>query len=563
MDSMHVLRQPNILISSATRLGNRPFSRLKQQRYFKSSGGAARKASLRCRADAGQRSLEQAVKVLNRIVGMASSPMARAKNEKDDQNTKPRKAKWIAVTGQASAKAPAEDGGLPDRRLSDYLALPVSEYSLLDPKWVEREAGNAFSVTIPMDDIMGLSIRPCIRVNVDTDDTTGNVTFSSETATLGDPILDREISLQLHATLAAVNSDDKPAFRQLSRRKPPSWSPPPEVRPMTTQELVLEQQDFLRRNSAALSSVKGSSVIESSRLPTSSSVSALSALSESRAGAAGKPEALSDSQTVAVLVETSTNMSESSTNMSDNWSNESSRNSSRVDDASTSGGNKDASFDGISSADTKRRDDAPEDPVRFTATLSSQGQTADSSAQSHSASADSTASASSPASSSMEFASAQSDSPDDDRAGVQQLAARVDLRVNFNVPLALRIIPGPLLSYAGGLVFKVALQQLLPSFLDLLAQDFQVWSAGTQRSKPNHRSSRSSLLAARTRLRPTDVAEGNLSHGDERGNTSSERWADDSTAVSNNEGIIDPLVKMPDGWQTVGSNGVSRSTVAE
>jgi hypothetical protein len=47
-------------------------------------------------------------------------------------------AKWIAVTGQASAKAPAEDGGLPDRRLSDYLALPVSEYSLLDPKWVER-----------------------------------------------------------------------------------------------------------------------------------------------------------------------------------------------------------------------------------------------------------------------------------------------------------------------------------------------------------------------------------------------------------------------------------------
>ena len=37
-------------------------------------------------------------------------------------------AKWIAITGQASAKAPAKDGGLPDRRLSDYLALPVSEF---------------------------------------------------------------------------------------------------------------------------------------------------------------------------------------------------------------------------------------------------------------------------------------------------------------------------------------------------------------------------------------------------------------------------------------------------
>lgn len=43
----------------------------------------------------------------------------------------------------------------------------------------------------------------------------------------GDPILDREVSLQLHATLAAV--DNKASYRQLSRRKPPPWSPPPEV----------------------------------------------------------------------------------------------------------------------------------------------------------------------------------------------------------------------------------------------------------------------------------------------------------------------------------------------
>lgn len=50
----------------------------------------------------------------------------------------PLQAKWVAITGQASARAPAEDGGLTDRRLSDYLALPVSDYSLLDPEWVER-----------------------------------------------------------------------------------------------------------------------------------------------------------------------------------------------------------------------------------------------------------------------------------------------------------------------------------------------------------------------------------------------------------------------------------------
>lgn len=46
--------------------------------------------------------------------------------------------KWVAFTGAGSAKVDAPGSGAPGRALANYLALPVSQYSLLDPKFVER-----------------------------------------------------------------------------------------------------------------------------------------------------------------------------------------------------------------------------------------------------------------------------------------------------------------------------------------------------------------------------------------------------------------------------------------
>ena len=47
--------------------------------------------------------------------------------------------KWVAFTGGSSAKvdAPGSSGGS-GKALTDYLALPVSQYSLLDESLVER-----------------------------------------------------------------------------------------------------------------------------------------------------------------------------------------------------------------------------------------------------------------------------------------------------------------------------------------------------------------------------------------------------------------------------------------
>ena len=46
--------------------------------------------------------------------------------------------KWVAFTGTGSAKVDTRSSDVPGRQMSDYLALPISQYSLLDPQLVER-----------------------------------------------------------------------------------------------------------------------------------------------------------------------------------------------------------------------------------------------------------------------------------------------------------------------------------------------------------------------------------------------------------------------------------------
>lgn len=483
----------------------------------------------------GQRSLEQAVKVLNRVVGLASSPMARVMNEKEDTNTQPRKAKWIAITGQGSSKAPAEDGGLPDRRLSDYLALPVSQYSLLDPEWVERESDTTFCVTVPMDELTGLSIRPRLRISVNIDEASGSVTFSSETATLGDPILDREISLQLHATLAAVPTDDKAAFRQLARRKPPPWSPPPEVLPMTTEELVLEQQEFLRRNSALMPPPAGSSRVgQAANRAAVEDVRALPHPGKGEAGTLGDrlSDSPSDEQLVFVTVETSANLSGS---LSDGVS--------YGEDRSSDSGLEDAEvrFGSSSATNGLGETAAPGDSPVFAATITEVASVTN---------ADSASSPRDDTQSVADVASVGSRVEGDAESVRQQLAARVDLRVNINVPPPLRVVPGPLLSYAGGLVLKVALQQLLPTFLQLLAKDYQVWSSGTRDRDLSRDSPGESLLTAASQISSSKSSQDGLADDGQSG-AAVGKWSD-----KEGRGSIDPRVKMPDGWQAVDRKGV-------
>lgn len=59
------------------------------------------------------------------------------------------------------------------------------------------------------------------------------------------------------------------------------------------------------------------------------------------------------------------------------------------------------------------------------------------------------------------------------------LGCKVKLSMTLRLPHPLSIVPGPLLSTTAGLVAKLVMQALLPSFLELLATDYGRWAAGS------------------------------------------------------------------------------------
>jgi hypothetical protein len=61
---------------------------------------------------------------------------------------------------------------------------------------------------------------------------------------------------------------------------------------------------------------------------------------------------------------------------------------------------------------------------------------------------------------------------------VSRLRCDVEVRLRVRVPPPLSAVPGPLLSTTGGLLAKLVMQALLPSFLDLLGVDYKRWASG-------------------------------------------------------------------------------------
>lgn len=59
------------------------------------------------------------------------------------------------------------------------------------------------------------------------------------------------------------------------------------------------------------------------------------------------------------------------------------------------------------------------------------------------------------------------------------LGCKVRLSMTLRLPHPLSIVPGPLLSTTAGLVAKLVMQALLPSFLELLATDYGRWASGS------------------------------------------------------------------------------------
>ena len=234
--------------------------------------------------------LDKAAALLNRAIGSAEGKHHHKKKHHGkggDDKSKPAKARWVSFSATATsavsvaplleeaaardrrererraegASGEGEGGGggfgkgggggggedrrrIPGRDLLAYLALPASEYSLLDPAWVTREGegeggevgaegeaddddgdggenGDArstssspsssssssspesFIVRFPFEELVGIPLTPSFRVRVKSrSPEKGLVAFAADRAALGDPALDAAFEAGVDATLS-------------------------------------------------------------------------------------------------------------------------------------------------------------------------------------------------------------------------------------------------------------------------------------------------------------------------------------------------------------------------
>ena len=152
--------------------------------------------------------LDKAAGLINRALGDGRTP----RGGSDDENTH-RRAKWVEFKATARARAPAPKATaapLPGRSLPAYLALPVADYSLLDPAWVTRVEGgddnadvsDAFIVALPLSDAVGVALAPTARVRV-VERGPGVVQFVGDRLALGEAGLDESFEAAVTARLAS------------------------------------------------------------------------------------------------------------------------------------------------------------------------------------------------------------------------------------------------------------------------------------------------------------------------------------------------------------------------
>ncbi|GIM00197.1 hypothetical protein Vretimale_5359 [Volvox reticuliferus] len=159
----------------------------------------------------GTESLEHAIQLINKFIfeheqrrqGRRSRPPeAKGATEVEVQPvSKP-------ITFKASAKTEKlvkEPPGLSSspRSLAAYLALPLDQYSLLDPGWISRSpaAPDVFVLRIPLFDLVGLELQPQITVRVFADSRNAQVHFHADQFKVGDPRFDADFKLAMKATL--------------------------------------------------------------------------------------------------------------------------------------------------------------------------------------------------------------------------------------------------------------------------------------------------------------------------------------------------------------------------
>ncbi|CAG9460171.1 unnamed protein product [Pedinophyceae sp. YPF-701] len=95
--------------------------------------------------------------------------------------------------------------------LVDYLALPVEQYSVLDPTWVSRPEGappGCFRLTVPLRDLAGVELEPTLLIRAGYVPEKTRVVLESVESSFGSPQWDAYASVSLKASLTRVDVAD-------------------------------------------------------------------------------------------------------------------------------------------------------------------------------------------------------------------------------------------------------------------------------------------------------------------------------------------------------------------
>ena len=139
--------------------------------------------------------MERAIGVVNRVISIGEKAQWK-QEEGGDPATQSRWVQWQSTTS-CSVPVTTED----EQLLRDYLALPTSQYNLLDPRYVESVSEDTFVVRVPLSDIVGVDLTPAISIVATPHRRVGTVTFVGTEATLGSPALDALFKLKVTAVL--------------------------------------------------------------------------------------------------------------------------------------------------------------------------------------------------------------------------------------------------------------------------------------------------------------------------------------------------------------------------
>ncbi|PRW58005.1 kinase [Chlorella sorokiniana] len=196
-----------------------------------------RRALAKCRArpDSPYEPLERAIQVINRVIALGEKAKwgsgeqgPQDGSSSSGSGSNPGQERWVqfaAVYNSSLGVGSSNDGSgtstrssggsssdSSGRQLRDYLALPIEQYSLLDPKWISREEGSLFRFSVPLQDLVGVDLQPEIYFSVLAEPEEARVTLSGARAALGSPEIDAAFRLNVTAVVSQRQRRRLPAM---------------------------------------------------------------------------------------------------------------------------------------------------------------------------------------------------------------------------------------------------------------------------------------------------------------------------------------------------------------